>query len=873
MPIAIHPNFRSPSSSRTTSKSALSANVVLLVLVVIVLVVFVSPSPVVFVAASTTFLLGGGNSSSSSSASASAAFVRPPRGSNPRTDGTVAGGVTTKTKTKTAGTTTKPMKLPPSTAAFMKRSISTTAKSSSSFSSSSSSSSSTSSINSAMRDFYNSLSNSWIDMLSAESPENYERSLSKAGGSRGQSQHPGRPVYNGHYVEVRPTPLKNPTLVIHSQETMNELRCFEFGSHESTSFVRYFGGDVDVDGDDGRNEVVRTWATPYALSIMGRRYTNNCPYGTGDGYGDGRAISVGEVLAVDDDDDDADDRPAGGDGRDERPPPGGGTGSRGRRRRYELQLKGAGRTPFCRGADGRAVLRSSIREFLGSESMHHLGVSTTRALCLVVSNGPDGDTSRRPWYSGGEGGRGSDSMIPDVSDPRLARFDMTRRREIISQLMASTRSDPDVLVEERCAITTRVSPSFVRVGHLDLFARRVDALLERAAAVDDDDDDKVDDDVDSTLNECTETTKNRKVMKEIANTPQYRELEDMMWHACYREYHDEAYAPYVQEGDAISAASALMEGAMASIAEMVGGWIRVGFTQGNFNADNCLVGGRTMDYGPFGFLDVYHPLAAKWTGSGDHFGFMNQPNAGYANFAVLVESLLPIIDVHGGDVDEVRDEMLKKGQSVFSDAVGRAIRSKLGFVGGSPECSSNEAEKLWEEIEPLLRIARGDWTLFWRQLTYVAARYSPAAESVLEREDSDDYTPDYDGMITMLLGEGTTNPFYDSLTDDNRSSLRGWIEKWHVAITACYLHAVGQAEDVSPPEEIMRLANPKYTLREWMLVEAYKKADPGGDYSGVHDLFRLIKDPYGEGTVDDHDKYYRRAPDESLRAGGTAFMS
>ena len=68
-----------------------------------------------------------------------------------------------------------------------------------------------------------------------------------------------------------------------------------------------------------------------------------------------------------------------------------------------------------------------------------------------------------------------------------------------------------------------------------------------------------------------------------------------------------------------------------------------------------------------------------------------------------------------------------------------------------------------------------------------------------------------------------------------------------------------------------------------MLVEAYTKADAGkspgnpfsvsGDYSDVHDLFRLCNNPYGEGTTEDHKKYYRRAPDESLRAGGTAFMS
>ena len=255
---------------------------------------------------------------------------------------------------------------------------------------------------------------------------------------------------------------------------------------------------------------------------------------------------------------------------------------------------------------------------------------------------------------------------------------------------------------------------------------------------------------------------------------------------------------------------------------------------------------------------------------------MNQPSAGYANFAVLVESLLPIIEVNGGDVDEVRDEVLKRGQSVFSDAVNEALRSKMGLVGGLPDAMARDADELWEEIEPLLRIARGDWTLFWRQLTYVAARYSPAASARQEHQSPDD-------MMALLLGEGNTNPFYDALDDENRDNLRKWIVKWHDTMTACYHYAAGQSNDVTPPEEVMRLANPKYTLREWMLVEAYTKADPGkspgnpfsvsGDYSGIHELFRLCKDPYGEGTADDERKYYRRAPDESLRAGGTAFMS
>lgn len=68
--------------------------------------------------------------------------------------------------------------------------------------------------------------------------------------------------------------------------------------------------------------------------------------------GDGRAISLGESVNAEG-------------------------------QRWELQLKGAGRTPYSRNADGRAVLRSSVREYLCSEAMHHLGIPTTRALSLV----------------------------------------------------------------------------------------------------------------------------------------------------------------------------------------------------------------------------------------------------------------------------------------------------------------------------------------------------------------------------------------------------------------------------------------------------------------------------------------------------------
>ena len=100
--------------------------------------------------------------------------------------------------------------------------------------------------------------------------------------------------------------------------------------------------------------------------------------------------------------------------------------------------KGSGQTPFSRQSDGRAVLRSSIREFLASEAMASLGVPTTRGVALVASKV---ETVPRAWYS--EGANNQQYNFP-----------------------------PNHMIDEKCAIACRAAPSFIRVGHLELFSRR-----------------------------------------------------------------------------------------------------------------------------------------------------------------------------------------------------------------------------------------------------------------------------------------------------------------------------------------------------------------------------------------------------------------
>jgi serine/tyrosine/threonine adenylyltransferase len=195
-----------------------------------------------------------------------------------------------------------------------------------------------------------------------------------------------RQVHGAAYSRVTPTPVSRPRLLAHSAEMAAIL---DIDPHDlgSADFAEVFAGNRLLDGMD-----------PYAANYGGHQFGHWAGQ-----LGDGRAIALGEVVDA-----------AG--------------------RRRELQLKGAGPTPYSRGADGRAVLRSSVREFLCSEAMQHLGVPTTRALSLVAT----GDSVQRDMFYDGH-----------------------------------PRAEPG-------AIVCRVAPSFIRFGSFELPASRGDAdLLQR----------------------------------------------------------------------------------------------------------------------------------------------------------------------------------------------------------------------------------------------------------------------------------------------------------------------------------------------------------------------------------------------------------
>ncbi|MEP2541813.1 MAG: hypothetical protein ABJI60_15245, partial [Kangiellaceae bacterium] len=101
-----------------------------------------------------------------------------------------------------------------------------------------------------------------------------------------------RQVFSGHYVPVKPSPIESPEYIAHSKHFFRELG-FADSLAKSNDFIQMFSGNLSQVPEPLRKF---GWATGYALSIYGTEYTQQCPFQTGNGYGDGRAISVLEAV-------------------------------------------------------------------------------------------------------------------------------------------------------------------------------------------------------------------------------------------------------------------------------------------------------------------------------------------------------------------------------------------------------------------------------------------------------------------------------------------------------------------------------------------------------------------------------------------------
>ena len=188
-----------------------------------------------------------------------------------------------------------------------------------------------------------------------------------------------RQVANAAFSYVTPTAPKRPSLIHFSPQMLEAVGLTEKDA-KSEEFLKVFSGAEVYPG-----------TKPFAMAYAGHQFGNWAGQ-----LGDGRAINLFEINHEN--------------------------------QQWALQLKGAGKTPYSRGADGLAVLRSSIREYLCSEAMYHLGVPTTRALSLILTG---------------------DQVLRDMFYDGNAEF-------------------------EKGAVVCRVAPSFVRFGNFQIFLVRQD---------------------------------------------------------------------------------------------------------------------------------------------------------------------------------------------------------------------------------------------------------------------------------------------------------------------------------------------------------------------------------------------------------------
>ncbi len=153
---------------------------------------------------------------------------------------------------------------------------------------------------------------------------------------------------------------------------------------------------------------------------------------------------------------------------------------------------------------------------------------------------------------------------------------------------------------------------------------------------------------------------------------------------------------------------------------LVANWMRVGYCQGNFNSDNCAAGGYTLDYGPFGFCELFDPRFQPWTGGGEHFSFFNQPAAAEANYQMFWAALRPLLAENTqalARLDQIRDG--------FAEAMQQEIEAmwarKLGLSSYDPA--------LVNELLELMVLSKADYTIFFRRLSAIPAQLSPLKES------------------------------------------------------------------------------------------------------------------------------------------------
>lgn len=440
-----------------------------------------------------------------------------------------------------------------------------------------------------------------------------------------------KPVF---YSKVDPTPLDKPFLISTSRSAA-ELLGVDEDLALDVELINIVNGKTKLEGCE-------TFAMCYAGHQFGEFAGR---------LGDGRAINLGKING------------------------------------QNLQLKGSGLTLYSRLGDGRAVLRSSIREYLASEAMHGLGIETSRAMALI---GSDTDVARERWEKG--------------------------------------------------AIVLRLSPTWVRFGTFEYFnaSREHDKLQELADYVIDE------------------------------SFPYLKGSEDIYL---------KMYAEVVK-----------------NTATTIAKWQSVGFNHGVMNTDNMSIDGRTIDYGPFAFLDSYDSnYVCNHTDKQGIYSFASQPGRAHWNLDMLARTLSPLIDYILSE--EVLDDLFR---STYENVYSQIMCEKMGL-----QTKEDDDKELSREMLRALGDASIDYTEFFRKLSR--------------------FNTDKSDILDICV---------------NRKPLDEWLDRYSKRLEK-------EALCVAARHEKMLRVNPKYILKNHILQEAIEKADED-NFEMVNELLKVALSPFDE---------------------------
>ncbi len=509
-----------------------------------------------------------------------------------------------------------------------------------------------------------------------------------------------RNVKGAAYSRVQPKPAPAPKLVAYSREVAEALGLSE-ETCRSEQFTRVFSGSEVLPGMD-----------PFAMCYGGHQFGHWAGQ-----LGDGRAINLGQARAA---------------------------GQSAQAPLWFLQLKGAGPTPYSRMADGFAVLRSSVREFLCSEAMFHLGVPTTRALSLVTT----GEQVERDMFYDG--------------NPKF----------------------------EPGAVVCRVARSFTRFGNFEIAASRGDEDLLRKLA------------------EYTLRNDFPHLLP-ASGTPD-----------------KDTYVHWIRE-------------VCRTTAEMVVGWMTVGFVHGVMNTDNMSILGETIDYGPYGWLENYDP---NWTpnttdGEGRRYAFGNQPEIAHWNLTRLASAVVPLV----GETQPLQDAMGVYAKT-FQERWQERMSQKLGFR----EFVAATDEKIIFDLLDVLQLAETDMTVFFRELGRAGVPAQAAGG---------------DGDVDECLAGAYYDP--GQLTGEIRAKLGAWLATWRSRVRQ-------DGESAEARRARMDAVNPRFVLRNYLAQLAIDAAEKG-DPSGVTELLEVLRRPYEEQPA--FAKYAEKRPEWARQRPGCSMLS